>query len=128
MEKQLRQFAFVKDSLQFAEPEERDEHHEQERGQSQNWSSAKTWYARPRPRRQLYWQLRTDSLKIVVDEESPEIIRVEPVVQVNLIKIRGYQFLSQFMGLAAQERHLQSGQYGDQRLRYSVRTHAMRVR
>src|SRR5262249_62375120 len=35
-EKELRQFALAKNSLQLAESEERDKHHEHEHGQSQN--------------------------------------------------------------------------------------------
>src|SRR5882672_4942402 len=60
-------------------------------------------------------------LKVVIDQEPTEIIRLQPVIEVNLVKIRGHDFLPKIMGLTAQERNLQAGQNGNQRLRNTVR-------
>jgi hypothetical protein len=68
-------------------------------------------------------------LEIVVHQEVAVTIGFQPVVQVNLVEIGSHQFFSQLMGFATQERHLQPGQHGNQRLGNSIRIHpGMRVR
>ena len=42
------------------------------------------------------------------------------MVEMNLIEVRTDEFFAQFVCLAAEERHLQPGEGGDQKLRRSV--------
>ena len=44
------------------------------------------------------------------------VVRFQPMIEVNLIQIRGDQFLAQFVCLAAYEGHVKSGQRGNQEL------------
>jgi hypothetical protein len=50
------------------------------------------------------------TLNIVVDQEPSKIICLKPVVKMDLIEIRGDDFLSQLMSVTAQERNLQARQ------------------
>jgi len=46
------------------------------------------------------------------------------MVEMNLVQVRTHEFFTQFMRLAANERHLQSREHGDQELRRPVRINA----
>ena len=48
--------------------------------------------------------------------KRPWSLRLEPMVEMNLIKIRAHEFFPQLVRLAAHERFPQSGQVGDQEL------------
>lgn len=52
------------------------------------------------------------------------IVGFQPVVEMNLVKIRRYEFLSQFVRFRAQERYLESGKHCDQGLGDTVRVHS----
>lgn len=49
------------------------------------------------------------------------VVGFEPMIKVDLIKVGGNHLFPQLMGLAAQERNTESGQYGNQRLSDSIR-------
>jgi hypothetical protein len=59
-------------------------------------------------------------LKIVVDKKAAIVVGFKPVVQVNLVQIRGDDFLAEFVGFRAQERNVQSGEDSDQGLHNAV--------
>lgn len=46
------------------------------------------------------------ALKIGVDKEATVVVRFKPIIQMNLVQIRGDDFLAEFVGLRAQERCL----------------------
>lgn len=53
------------------------------------------------------------SLKIVVYEKAAVVVDFEPVIEMDLIKMRGHHLLAQFVGFSTQEGNLQPGQHGN---------------
>ena len=51
--------------------------------------------------------------QIAVCEDPPEIVLFKPVIKVDLVQERGYNFLGHFMRFGAQERHAHSRQHRD---------------
>ena len=64
--------------------------------------------------------LEVSRSEIIVGEEPAVAVDFQPVVQMDLVKIRGNELLAQLMGFRTQEGHLQSGQDRYQRLRNLV--------
>lgn len=48
------------------------------------------------------------------------VVRFQPVVEMNLIQVRAHEFFSQFVRLAADERHLQTREGRDGELRHPI--------
>src|SRR5216684_1121880 len=63
------------------------------------------------------------SLQIIVGQVSTMAIRVEPVVEMDLVQIRGDDLLSQSMRLRAHKWHVPASQCGDQRLHDAIGVH-----
>jgi hypothetical protein len=59
-------------------------------------------------------------LKIVIDKKAAVVVGLQPVVQMNLVQIRGDDFLAKFVGFRAQKRNVQSGEDSDQGLQNAV--------
>ena len=59
-------------------------------------------------------------LKIVVYKKAAIVVGFKPVVQMNLVQIRGDDFLAEFVGFRAQESNVQSGEDSDQGLQNAV--------
>ncbi len=57
-----------------------------------------------------------DVSEVVIREESAEVVSFQPIIEVNLVEVRGYHLFAQFVALRAQERNLQTGEDSDQRL------------
>jgi hypothetical protein len=62
----------------------------------------------------------SSDLKIVLDKKAAIVVGFKPVVQMNLVQIRCDDFLTEFVGLCAQERNVHSGEDSDQRLQNAV--------
>jgi hypothetical protein len=60
------------------------------------WPIAETHVARQR-------------LEIFIGQESAIVVVLEPVINVGLIEIRGDGFLSEFVRVGAQKRHIEPG-------------------
>src|SRR5271169_5982747 len=55
-------------------------------------------------------------LYVIVCEKPAVIVRLQPVVEMNLIQVRTHKFFPQPVRLAANEWHLQSSKHGNQKL------------
>src|SRR5215510_7565086 len=63
----------------------------------------------------------SDSSEIVIDQEAAVVVRFEPMIKVDLIKVGSNHLFRHLVGLTAQEWNPESGQHSNQRLRDSIR-------
>ena len=70
----------------------------------------------------------TKTLQIVIGEPAVVVVRFQPVVEVNLIKVGGDDFFAEFVSFHAQERHAKAREHGDQRLRDLIGMHVKVLR
>ena len=64
--------------------------------------------------------LGRQTLKVIVGQKPAIVIAFQPVVEMDLVEIRGDQFFSQLMRFTADERYLQPSQHSNQRLHNAV--------
>ena len=65
-----------------------------------------------------------DVSEVVIRQESAVVVSFQPMIEVNLVEVRGYHLFAQFVALRAQERNLQTGEDSDQRLCQAIRAAA----